>query len=214
MSEVEKSQTFKSVLEKLNLSLDEDNPLQGLGYNNLLFMATELLLLRQEDDFSLLLIEEPEAHLHPQLQMKLLKFIKEEFSDDASPKLQSILTTHSPNLASKAQLESLIIMANGKAFSLRKDETQLDNDDYVFLEKFLDVTKSNLFFAKSILMVGRRWRKHSSSNNCRAHRSTFGELWCFSCKYRQLSFREVLKKYSSDWDWMAMNIEIVGFQQK
>lgn len=154
MSELEKERSFREILEKLSLWLDQENRLQGLGYNNLLFIATELLLLEQEtDDFPLLLIEEPEAHLHPQLQMKLLKFIRGEFSQAENPKLQSILTTHSPNFASKAPLESLIIMAKGQAFSLRKDETQLEDDDYVFLEKFLDVTKSNLFFAKAVLIV-------------------------------------------------------------
>ena len=154
MSDIEKGQTFKGILEKLSLWLDKENPLQGLGYNNLLFIATELLLLEQEEnDFPLLLVEEPEAHLHPQLQMKLLKFIRDEFSQSKNPKLQSILTTHSPNFASKAPLESLIIMSKGRAFSLRKGETQLEKEDYVFLEKFLDVTKSNLFFAKAVLIV-------------------------------------------------------------
>lgn len=155
MSDIEKKRMFTSILEKLSLLLDPDNPLQGLGYNNLLFIATELLLLQQEkDEFHLLLIEEPEAHLHPQMQMRLLKFIRDEYSQKENPKLQSILTTHSPNLASKAPLERLILMSkDGKAFPLRKGETELENDDYEFLEKFLDVTKSNLFFAKAIIIV-------------------------------------------------------------
>lgn len=155
LSDLEKTRTFKSILEKLSLSLDIDNPLQGLGYNNLLFIATELLLLSQEqDEFPILLIEEPEAHLHPQLQLRLLKFIREDYNQGDNPKLQTILTTHSPNIASKAPLESLIIMTkDGRAFPLRKGETELEDDDYIFLEKFLDVTKSNLFFAKAVIMV-------------------------------------------------------------
>ncbi|RUO77883.1 ATP-dependent nuclease [Idiomarina seosinensis] len=147
---LEKERAFQDILHRLSLVLDESQPTQGLGYNNILFMATELILLEQEsDEFPLLLIEEPEAHLHPQLQMKLLKFIR----DTKSPALQTIMTTHSPNLASKAPLESIILLSNGEAFPLKKTDTLLDDEDYVFLEKFLDITKSNLFFARSVLIV-------------------------------------------------------------
>jgi len=154
MSEPEKLKAFQSILERLSLTLEESKPLQGLGYNNILFMATELIPLEQEEgQFPLLLIEEPEAHIHPQLQMKFLKFIREEYSDEENPKIQTILTTHSPNLSSKAPLTSLIVMKDGAAYPMRKGETKLEDDDYFFLEKFLDVTKANLFFAKAVLIV-------------------------------------------------------------
>ncbi|MDX0855181.1 AAA family ATPase [Sinorhizobium medicae] len=151
---VERKQMLRAVLERLQLLIDQNERMQGLGYSNLLFMATELLLLEQEqDDFPMLLIEEPEAHLHPQLQMKFLKSIREDFGGPGKPALQSILTTHSPNLASKANLESLLLMSGGKAFPLRKGLTELEDGDYSFLEKFLDVTKANLFFAKGVVIV-------------------------------------------------------------
>jgi putative ATP-dependent endonuclease of OLD family len=154
LSEIERKQMCRAILEKLQLLIDEEDRHQGLGYSNLLFMATELLLLEQEqDDFPLLLIEEPEAHLHPQLQMKFLQAIREDFGRTGKPSLQSILTTHSPNLASKAPLASIVIMARGTAFPLKPGETELAPDDYTFLEKFLDVTKSNLFFARGVLIV-------------------------------------------------------------
>ncbi len=88
--------------------------------------------------------------------MKFLKALREDFGRSGSPTLQSILTSHSPNLTSKAPLASMIIMARGFAFPLKPSETQLDPDDYEFLEKFLDVTKSNLFFAKAGVDRGRR----------------------------------------------------------
>jgi len=154
LTEPEKKQMCRGILEKLQLLIDQDDRHQGLGYSNLLFMATELLLLEQEqDDFPLLLVEEPEAHLHPQLQMKFLRAIREDFGRTGKPALQSILTTHSPNLASKAPLESIIVMARGTPFPLKTGQTELAPGDYTFLDKFLDVTKSNLFFAKGVLIV-------------------------------------------------------------
>lgn len=149
MSESEKSFALKSILEKLTLELDSRGTKHGLGYSSLLFMATELMLINQEDNqYPLLLIEEPEAHLHPQLQLKFISYLRAENSD-----LQCILSTHSPVLASKAPLDSLILMQQGEAFPLRKGSTALEEEDYVFLEKFLDSTKANMFFAKGVLLV-------------------------------------------------------------
>ena len=62
MNPSEKERTFQDILQKLNLSLSQSQPNQGLGYSNLLYMATELILLKTESDsFPLLLIEEPEV---------------------------------------------------------------------------------------------------------------------------------------------------------
>lgn len=151
-----KRRHLRAILEGLSLALTEDRKMHGLGYHNLLFMAAELLLLEQEVDneFPLLLIEEPEAHLHPQLQMKLLQFISNKVKTKANPEgIQCILTTHSPNLSSKANPADIIMLGKGKAWSLRPEETELAPDDYVFLRKFLDATKANVFFAKGLLFV-------------------------------------------------------------
>ncbi|MBE3038334.1 MAG: AAA family ATPase [Chloroflexi bacterium] len=69
---------LKELLEKLDLRLDGKGK-RGLGSNNLLFTACELLLLAQEDEgYKLLLIEEPEAHLHAQRQLKVMKFMQQQ----------------------------------------------------------------------------------------------------------------------------------------
>lgn len=143
-----KGNNLKTILEKLELSIkDEINP--GLGTLNRLFMASELLHLQKRDwsGLRLGLIEELEAHLHPQAQMQIIEALQKQ------KKIQLILSTHSPNLGSKIKLENLIICSNDSAFPLGPNHTKLKEDDYSFLERFLDATKANLFFANGVIMV-------------------------------------------------------------
>ncbi|MET3927520.1 AAA family ATPase [Devosia sp. 2618] len=211
---VARSADLQQILEKLELSLGPhtgaDLPTRrGLGLNNVLFMATELLLLGASDTMPLLLIEEPEAHLHPQMQLRLMEMLElrasapdteakkkspahdgtegeadladeeaegvetvrvakgtnateateantEVLADSTSltkGRVQILVTTHSPVLASKIDVGALTLIAGHKAFSLSSDCTQLDASDYSFLRRFLDSTKANLFFAKAVMVV-------------------------------------------------------------
>lgn len=144
---------IKQILEKLSLIVSGSKK-PGLGTMNRLYMATELLHLQKSGwtGMRLCLVEEEEAHLHPQAQMKVLKRIQEE------SKTQFIITTHSPNLASKVELEKgdenqVVICKDGKVFPMGANYTLLEKGDYKFLDNFLDVTKANLFFAKGIILV-------------------------------------------------------------
>lgn len=153
---------LRRILERLELSLLEASTSSargcyGLGSNNILFMACELLLLgREPDGLPLVLIEEPEAHLHPQRQLRLMDFLSSAAAGKVreSPRaVQVILSTHSPNLASTISLENLVMLEGGRAYSLAEGETKLGAGDYRFLERFLDVTKANLFFAHGVVIV-------------------------------------------------------------
>lgn len=140
---------IKTILEKMSLGIEAKNNL-GLGTMNRLFMSAELLHLKKEwDGLKLCIIEELEAHLHPQAQMKIVKKLVKE----ANKNIQIILTTHSPNIASVIDLKSLIICKNKDVFPMGQGNTKLESANYKYLQKFLDVTKSNLFFAKGVIIV-------------------------------------------------------------
>ncbi|WP_296586884.1 AAA family ATPase [Ruminococcus sp.] len=141
---------LKAILESLSLNAPEINP--GLGELNLLFIAAELLLLKDDTDggLKLALIEELEAHLHPQAQLRLINYLQNEYNEND---VQIIISTHSPILASKINLKNLILMKNGCGYDLAEGKTGLQKGDYLFLQRFLDSTKANLFFAKGIIMV-------------------------------------------------------------
>jgi putative ATP-dependent endonuclease of OLD family len=155
---------IKNILEKLTLNIEQANNL-GLGTLNRLFMAAELLHLKKDnwDGLRLCLIEELEAHLHPQVQLKVIDYIQNQSLKSGENKVQFILTTHSPNLASKVNLKNLILCKDNDAYPLGDADcleesspdkyTVLEKSNYTFLKRFLEVTKSNLFFAKGVILV-------------------------------------------------------------
>ena len=141
---------LKAILESLSLTASEINP--GLGELNLLFIAAELLLLKDDTDggIKLALVEELEAHLHPQAQLRLISYLQNEYNENG---VQIIVSTHSPILSSKINLKNLILIKDGVGYDLAVGKTGLEKSDYLFLQRFLDSTKANLFFAKGIIMV-------------------------------------------------------------
>lgn len=145
--------TIKSILERLAISVLNGKKL-GLGTLNRLFMATELLHIgKAGHNLKVCLIEELEAHIHPQAQMKVISALLKEKN------VQFILTTHSPNITSKVKMgadenvNNILICNDNHVFPMGKEYTKLEKKDYKFLDIFLDATKSNLFFAKGVILV-------------------------------------------------------------
>lgn len=139
----------------------------GLGYNNLIYMS--LLLAKMQVDtngeylgsnakvFPVLVIEEPEAHLHPSLQYKLLKFLH---STDKQNARQIFITSHSTNITAAVSLDQIICLhtaANGSiniGYPGKVFPDDVDgNNSKAYIQRFLDATRSDILFAKNIILV-------------------------------------------------------------
>jgi putative ATP-dependent endonuclease of the OLD family len=141
----------------------------GLGYNNLIFMSLLLAKMQVNADveyldsnakvFTALAIEEPEAHLHPAMQYKFLKFLN---ANKKEKKVRQIfVTTHSTHITSAVSLDEIICLHNEggetnvgyprKVF-FNGDGTE-NNKSKKYVQRFLDATKSDMLFAQKILFV-------------------------------------------------------------
>jgi putative ATP-dependent endonuclease of OLD family len=166
---IEGKLTEADLLKALNLAIprhDVSIPLtqNGLGYNNLIYTA---LLLRSMEHsasekhgqnaiaYSMLAVEEPEAHLHPALQYKLLKYFTKY-----DPTRQIFMTTHSTHITAGAGLDPIISLstnASGDIIVVYPAECFQKNDAGMcskkYVERYLDSTKSNMLFCKGVLFV-------------------------------------------------------------
>lgn len=138
---------LSEILRLLDLIMEGNK--SGLGTLNLLCIAAEMLLFNnQKKGLKLALIEELEAHLHPQYQLRLIEYISSQQVNE-----QFILSTHSITLASKIKLANLIVLKGNETFPMSSEYTKMTPADYNFLERFLDATKANLFFARGLILV-------------------------------------------------------------
>ena len=136
----------------------------GLGYNNLIFMS--LLLAKMQVDanesylgsnakvFPMLVIEEPEAHLHPSMQRQFLKFLKRNL--EGNKVRQIFITTHSTHITGALNLDELICLykSDNETHVSYPGKVFMDNgESKKYVQRFLDATKSNMLFAEKIILV-------------------------------------------------------------
>ena len=156
------------ILKKLGLIYGV-NPIDisrnGLGRNNLLFISLVLSQLSansiqgDKTHFRLIAVEEPESHLHPQLQDHLAENI-EQIRNESADELQLLITSHSTHIAAKLSLENSCVIFNdsktGKAqahYILNGLDTKKDSDTVSYLKRYLDATKSRIFFTRKVILV-------------------------------------------------------------
>ena len=152
----------------------------GLGMRNLIFILLQIVSFYREfraqahaPGVHIVFIEEPEAHLHPQMQEVFIRQIgaiveklNKEHEKDPEWPVQFLVSTHSSHIANEAHFESIRYFLpspandrstiwNTKIKDLRRGMSSTKPEDKKFLHQYLTLTRCDLFFAdKAILIEG------------------------------------------------------------
>ena len=157
------------MLIKYAVGIEVPATYNGLGYNNLIYMS--LLLAKMQADgniaymkrnakvLSFLAVEECEAHLHPAMQYKFLKFLQDNNLNRYVR--QIFMTSHSTQIASAVKLDDLICLTSpalgqinvGYPRAIYKEESSNDMVSKQYVQRFLDATKADMFFANRLIFV-------------------------------------------------------------
>jgi putative ATP-dependent endonuclease of OLD family len=149
----EPEQLVKSL--RIFLKQKTSKPLSSasLGTANILFLALllqdmEMKQAAKEIVSTVLAIEEPEAHLHPQLQRLLFRYF-------LGRKHPILLTTHSPNIASVAPVDSIVLLRDekGETKGFTSADLEFAVEEHADLQRYLDVTRAEILFARGIIFV-------------------------------------------------------------
>lgn len=156
-----------ALLRSLRLLID--NGARGigeasLGTANLIFLALKSLELDRlvsdgERDHTFFAVEEPEAHLHPHVQRLVYRYFLgtgTQGEEDAPP-LTTILTTHSPHIASVAPVRSIVLLRHDaskkKTVAVSTANAPLTARDEEDLQRYIDVTRGEIFFSRGVILV-------------------------------------------------------------
>lgn len=123
----------------------------SLGGANLIYLSLKLLEYEKVKALdrvaNFLLIEEPEAHIHTHIQKTIFQRLDKRNT-------QVIISTHSTHISSVSQISSVNILSRANQNALIfSPSTGLEDGEIRKIERYLDAVRSNLLFAKGVVLV-------------------------------------------------------------
>lgn len=134
---------------------------QGLGISNLIYMCLKVeAFVRQykTDVVNLFVIEEPEAHMHPQMERMLIKFINEILLNEDNNRVQGIITTHSSEIIKCSNLKNIRVLRienllTSVIYDMNSFKQSLNSsEERQFFAFLFSINYSDLVFANKIIM--------------------------------------------------------------
>lgn len=123
----------------------------SLGGANLIYLSLKLLefeMVKKPDKIAnFILIEEPEAHIHTHIQKTLFQKLNKAST-------QIFISTHSTHISSVSKISSMNILGRSVGFAqVYNPSSNLGKKDISRLERYLDASRTNLLFAKGVILV-------------------------------------------------------------
>lgn len=134
----------------------------GLGYKNLIKMEFLLATFARDVEkrgvacVPLLFIEEPESHMHPQMQTAFATYLEKFLGKLSNVQIQTFLTSHSAHIANTMEFAKVRYAQKSNAGVIYKNLNtfaQANSDNVNFIRKYLTLTKCDLFFADKAIFV-------------------------------------------------------------
>ncbi|MET9014944.1 ATP-dependent endonuclease [Streptomyces olivaceoviridis] len=141
----------------------------GLGYSKLIYTILQVVSFHQtylrttpKPALQLLFIEEPEAHLHPQMQEVFIRNIEDFIRRKGPWQVQAVITTHSSHIVASSGFHCVryfdrsgpqLMVKDLAKFQAKLEKTPQGDETLRFLHQYMVLHRCDMFFADKVILI-------------------------------------------------------------